>query len=168
MNAGQLRDKYVCLFVLGLLILPTAVFSRQKKSSSVTDSALVTQALHDRRFVFVPQQMMPMTGRTRPVTPDFSVKVNGDTLKSYLPYAGRAYTAPMDASKGPLDFTTTVQYDQQARKKGGWTITLKPNDSRDIQRYVFTVFDNGTASLQVTSNNRQPISYNGYLKPVKQ
>ncbi|PUZ23799.1 protein of unknown function [Chitinophaga costaii] len=166
MIAGQSGRPYVCLFVMGLLLLQIPVSAQQKKSAAAVDSALLANALHDRQFIFVPQQMMPMAGRMRTVTPDFSIKLNGDTLISYLPYVGRSYLAPVDASKGPLDFTTTVTYDQQSRKKGGWTIILKPIESMDVQQYVLTVFTNGSTSLQVASTNRQPISYNGYLKPV--
>lgn len=153
----------------GLLILCVLVQAGwAQKKGAAADSARVAAALNDHRFVFVPQQMIPMGGRVRQVTPDYTVKVSGDTLKSYLPYFGRAYSAPIGSSTGPLDFTTPVTYTLTPRKKGGWQVTLKPVGSRDIQRYDFTIFSSGSASLSVTSNNRQPISYSGYVQPVGQ
>lgn len=153
----------------GLLLLSVVVQAGwAQKKGAAKDSAQVAAALNGHRFVFVPQQMMPMGGRVRQVTPDYTVKVSGDTLRSYLPYVGRAYSAPIGATTGPLDFTTPVTYTLATRKKGGWLVTLKPVNSRDIQRYEFTIFDSGSASLSVTSTNRQPISYNGYVQPVGQ
>lgn len=162
-HASLMSMKFGCLFMLALFMSGGAFAQKQKAVDST-----ILHAISQQRFTFSPQQMLPMSGRMRQVTPDFFVKVTADTLVSYLPYFGRAYTVSPDASRGPLDFTLTkFSYDRQVRKKGGWVITIKPTESRDVQQYVFTVFDNGTASLQVSSTNRQPISYNGYVKPIK-
>lgn len=37
----------------------------------------------------------------------------------------------------------------------------------DVNTMILTVFDNGNATLQVTFNNRQAISYNGNVKALK-
>lgn len=92
------------------------------------------------------------------------MRVSKDSLVTYLPYFGRAYSAPIGTSDGGFQFTSTdFAYSTEARKKGGWLIKIKPNDNRDIQQMFLTVTESGSASLQVTSTNRQPISYNGYV-----
>ncbi|MGE7775470.1 DUF4251 domain-containing protein [Chitinophaga sp. NPDC101104] len=118
-----------------------------------------------RSFVFRAQTVLPMSGRTRQVAGDgYEVMISKDTVNSYLPFFGRAYNAPIDPSRNGLDFISTdFEYTETAGKKGGWEITVKPRDNRDVQQMFFTISENGYASLQVTNNNRSPISYNGII-----
>ncbi|WP_414648326.1 DUF4251 domain-containing protein, partial [Dinghuibacter sp.] len=48
-------------------------------------------------------------------------------------------------------------------KKGGWEITIKPKDNRDVNQINLSVSSAGYASLRVTSVNRQAISYSGEI-----
>jgi hypothetical protein len=40
---------------------------------------------------------------------------------------------------------------------------ITPKDNRDVRQMNFTISASGYATLQVSSNNRQSISYNGYI-----
>jgi hypothetical protein len=92
--------------------------------------------------------------------------VLGDSIVSFLPYFGRAYSAPLDPTKGGIQFTSTdFEYDQTARNKGGWIINIKPRDVQDVRQLTLTVTQSGSASLQVISTNRQGISFNGRIEP---
>jgi hypothetical protein len=51
--------------------------------------------------------MTPTRGGLKQLTPGYFLKINDDTLKTYLPYVGRAYTAPINPSDAGFDFTTT-------------------------------------------------------------
>ncbi|WP_341836546.1 DUF4251 domain-containing protein [Chitinophaga pollutisoli] len=118
-----------------------------------------------RSFVFRMQTVLPMSGRTRQMAGDgYEVKISKDTVDSWLPYFGRAYSAPIDPANSGVTFVSTdFEYIEAPRKDGGWEITIKPRDNRDIQQMFFSISEGGYASLQVTSNNRQPISYNGVV-----
>ncbi|HEY6082088.1 MAG TPA: DUF4251 domain-containing protein, partial [Chitinophagaceae bacterium] len=52
-------------------------------------------------------------------------------------------------------------------KRGGWNILIRPKDVKDIQQLSLSVTTSGYASLQVISNSRQPISFNGYIAGAK-
>ena len=45
---------------------------------------------------------------------------------------------------------------------------MKPKNDNDVRELYLTAFTNGNASLQVTSNNRQNISFNGYIEKGKE
>ena len=45
-------------------------------------------------------------------------------------------------------------------------ITIKPEDNTDVQICNLTVLENGTASLVVSSNSRQTISYDGTVSAI--
>ena len=121
-----------------------------------------------QNYVFKAQSALPTSGATRQLTGDFDLRISKDTIISDLPYFGRAYTAPLNPSEGPLRFTSTdFQYSVANRKKGGWQVTITPKDVQDPRQLNISIFDNGTASVIVTSYNRQPISFNGYITGKK-
>jgi hypothetical protein len=153
------------------LILLIVLFSNglyaQKKDDLKKET--IERAVTSRNYVFKAETVMP-TGAVpnRQLSYGYDLRVSPDTIVSYLPYFGRAYTAPMDPSKGGIQFTSTkFEYKETKRKKGGWEILIKPKDTQDVSQMVLTVSETGFASLQVISNNRQPISFNGNVDEKK-
>lgn len=131
------------------------------------DKSVVQNFIKTKEFVFKAQTVLPMTGMSRQLTSEYDVRFLGDSVVAYLPYFGRAYSAGYGEG-GAIDFTSTkFEYKVKERKKGGWDISIKPQDAKDVQALNFTVSENGYATLQVTSNNRQSISYNGYVMERK-
>ena len=129
---------------------------------------VMNDMVHQQDFVFKAQTAMPMTGSTRHLTSDYDLKVTKESVVSYLPYFGRAYSAPIDPSKGGIQFTSKdFSYTVTDRKKGGWDVVIKPKDYRDVQQMTLTISVDGYATLQVTSLNRQPISFNGTVAQPK-
>ena len=120
-----------------------------------------------RRFEFIPQTMMPMSGGTRTLTPDYNLVLSGDSLTSYLPFFGRAYRINPGDEGGIRFVSTSFDYNLKTKKNKGWEISFRPKDTRDVRQLNLTVFDNGYASLFVNSNNRQGIHYYGYIRSVK-
>lgn len=125
----------------------------------------VQRMVEERRFVFVAQQALPLRGPMIPLTTLYQVVVSGDTLRSDLPYFGRAFTAPVDPTRGGIQFeTTNYKYKAKSKRRRGWTFTIEPEQVQDVQQLNFSFFANGSANLQVISMNRQPISFYGYIK----
>ena len=128
----------------------------------------IKSLIESKRFVFKAQTVSPPSMPLRQLNGDnYDLKILGDSLISYLPYFGRAYTAPSPGTTGGYNFTSTkFDYSAKTRKKGGWDIILKPTDVTDFREFDLTVSKNGTASLRALSNNRQLISYNGFITEV--
>jgi hypothetical protein len=132
-------------------------------------TAKIKSLIDSRNYVFVAQNAYPMSGRMRNLTSDYNVAVSVDSVVSYLPYFGRAYTsADYGTNRSPLDFKTkSFDYTANPGKKDGWSITIKPKDHKSVQSMNLTVSSEGYASLQVTSNDRSAISFNGYITERK-
>ncbi len=91
-----------------------------------------------------------------------------NSCKSYLPYFGRAYSVQFNSTNIGFDFTSTnFDYQIIPQQKGGWDILIRPKDQNDNQQFSFVIFNNGSASLNITSVNRSPISYEGYITERK-
>lgn len=124
--------------------------------------------LDGKRYSFEPTSMTPMRGSTRQVNGGFSLDLRGDTLRVYLPYIGRAYSAPYGSSDAGYDFTSTsYDYTVKEGKKKSYNITIKVKDKFSGTTFYITAYDNGSASLRANSSDKQDISYNGYIKEPK-
>jgi len=150
------------LLLLVSLLAGIMVKAQDKKAPDVRTM------LEAKNFVFKAQTALPMGGRNVNLTSDYDLTVRPDSVTSYLPYYGRAYTAPVNPGEGGIKFTSTsFDYQSAKEKKNRWVITIKPHDTPDVQDITLDVFDNGTASLHVNNQNRQAISFQGYVTEGK-
>ncbi|MBS1750721.1 MAG: DUF4251 domain-containing protein [Bacteroidetes bacterium] len=128
----------------------------------------IKQAIAEDRWIFVANQAMPQSGRSRILTSRYTMLCKKDTIISVLPYFGRAYYAPIGETTSPLDFTSSsFVLTKDVDKKGRWNIAIKPNDNREVQSFNFSLFTNGSAQLSVQMKNRSPINFSGNVAPVK-
>jgi hypothetical protein len=154
------------------LIILVALFifgGATAQDKNAAKKAAIANMISTQRYVFKAQTALPSgPAPTRQLTPDYDLKVSKDTVISYLPYYGRAYVAPMDPTKGGIQFTSTkFTYTTNAKKKGGWDIVIKPQDTDDASQMILSVSETGYASLQVLNNNKQPITFTGYITERK-
>jgi hypothetical protein len=137
-------------------------------ASQAQVSGSIADLIKDTNFIFAAQTAHPQRGSMRQLDQGYEVVISRDTAQVYLPYFGRTYTAPIDPSQGGIQFTSTeFDYVVKTRRKGGWDIQIKPKDARDVRILQLSVFENGSASLTVTSNSRQSISFNGRIEERK-
>ena len=157
--------------ILALLIFssPFVTFAQSKtEDKKAAKLAAIKNMVESQNYVFKAQTVLPMSGPTRQLTTDYDVKITKQSIISYLPYFGRAYSAPMDPTKGGIQFTSKdFDYTLTPGKKDGWSVLIKPKDYRDVQQMTLTISSTGYASVQVTSTNRQPISFNGTVVAPK-
>ena len=160
------------IFTIAVIISTAAILgcsgSRPIKVDPPLDSTAVRNMIHARNYVFIPQYVNPMTGRRRDLSSGFELIVTKDSLISYLPFFGRGYIAPISPSDVDYDFTSkNFSYSVTPARKG-WNISIKPTDQQYLREMYFRVFNNGSASLNVTSMDRSSISYDGYLMHRKE
>lgn len=154
----------VLVLIMAAGLYPAALQAQNKEDKQTQVKNIVTS----QNYVFKALTALPVSGRIRQLNTDFDLRVSKDTIVSYLPYFGRAYSAPMNPSESPLSFTSTqFDYKVTSKKKRGWDVVITPRDLPDPRQIYLSIFDNGTASLTVTSNNSQSISFNGYITAKK-
>ncbi len=151
--------------LLAAVLALNTIHAQDPKDIENDKTVKVQNIINAKDFVFVAESALPMGGRTIFLTSPYNVSVSNDSLITDLPYFGRAYSAPINPAEGGIRFTSTdFEYKVQARKKGGWDILIIPKDTRDVRQLFLSASENGVASLQVTSNNRQLISFTGFIK----
>ncbi|MGY4383670.1 hypothetical protein ACVWYN_000689 [Pedobacter sp. UYP24] len=168
-------------------ILMIAVLFIAIQASAQTDKATTIKLVEGKNFIFNATSALPMNsadisailsrmpgamagGVIQLSDSRYQLTVNDEGVDASLPYYGRSYNAPKTANEGGIKFNTKeYSYKADKNKKGNYIVTIKPEDTKDdVMSMTLNINSNGYASLSVVSNNRQTISYNGYISdPAK-
>jgi Domain of unknown function (DUF4251) len=164
MKGKNSLNKIILFFLLGTVTLTQVAFTQDSDKDSAVKNLIASQ-----NYVFEAQTVIPSRGQLRQLTYGYDMKVSKDTIDTYLPYFGRAYSASAYSTEEALKFVSSdFDYSVKNRRKGGWDISIDTKDLNDNKKMVLSVQESGYASLQVTSNNRQPISFNGTIRAREQ
>ncbi len=94
----------------------------------------------------------------------YTVVIKEKEIEVNLPYFGRMFNPSYDTSKNSYNFTSKdFTLSKVQNKKGNWVYTINPKDVSNIRVLYIEVFKNGNAYLSIDSNDRQAISYDGYI-----
>ena len=159
--------KLPLLLLIAFSMLTVLCKPAQTTAESRSTEIRLKKLLKSRIYRFIPQSVQTQSGRSFPVN-SYSFNLHKDSLVSYLPYFGVAYSAPIASSRSPLDFTSTdFTYTSQAGKKGKNSINITLNDNfTDAQELYLDVSSSGYATLNVRFNNRQSISFYGQISEI--
>jgi hypothetical protein len=165
LQAGKTTIMKLLKKTVPVILVFGVAFASQEVLGQELSPAEVKIKIESKTFVFQATSALPTGGRTRQFgANEYDVKVTPESVVSYLPYFGRAYTAPI-GGEGGIKFTSTnFEYTPAPGKKESWDLLIKPKDYSDVQQLFFTISKNGYTTLQVISSNRQPISFYGYIK----
>lgn len=113
----------------------------------------------------------PNSSSSRMLTLDYgyTVQIKKSEVKVELPYFGRSFTPSYDTTKSSYRFTSKdFNISQREGKKGSVVYTILPNDQPNVQKITVEVYPQGKAYVAVSSNDRQGISYDGYIMANEQ
>ncbi len=158
---------YILVVLISAIIFFGCANSRKIKNYEPVDAATLKSIIELQSFVFIARYVNPMSGGKRDLSSGYDVSVSKDTIISYLPFFGRGYIASMSPADVDFDFTSTKFTYAQKPANRGWSISIKPKDQTYLRELYLRIFDNGSASLNVTSLDRSAISYDGYIAERK-
>ncbi len=148
--------------LLGALLVSCSTMTQAEREAKKAQRAeYVTKVLDNRRYKIDINVMYSTSMGSKNVRGNWSLEVKGDTLVSYLPYAGVAYSATLGSNKG-FNFTAPIKsYKDYTDKKGKRNIQLTSDSGEDVIDYHLEVTDNGSTFINVISRKRETISYSG-------
>lgn len=162
--------KKIALFLM--LLIPILVVNAQKSRREIKaekEAQLKEQTkklIESKNFAFVPHLALPAIGRPISIT-SYSVKLKGDTVVSYLPFYGRAYTADYGSTSSPFDFSLKSEESKTNSNGENYEFFYQIKKESDNITYHFLIFENGSGTLNVNSTNRQSISFRGRIEEIK-
>ncbi len=94
----------------------------------------------------------------------YDIVLNKEKVEVALPYFGRLYIPSFDNDKNGFRFTSKeFDIEETEGKKGSRYISIYPKDVQHIRKIVIQIYKGGTAYVAIDANDRQPISYDGYI-----
>ena len=161
--------KQIFMLLLALLVGIPTLSAQSKKEKKEQKKEAVKKLIESENYKIDVPPAMPMRGRSIPLTSSYSLEIRNDSVISYLPYYGRAYSIPYGGGDG-LNFKAVLkEYSMEMDKKGNAVIEFIARNPEDRYEYRVKVFPNGSASIDVNMQNRQSISFQGelYIKEEK-
>ncbi|RDC54987.1 DUF4251 domain-containing protein [Pedobacter chinensis] len=168
------------------LILSMVLVASSLQLLAQTNKETTARIIKEKNYTFVANTAIPMSNmdvsrvleRMPGNTGGGSINLNGsqydfrvtkDSVVAFLPYFGRAFNAPLNPNEGGIKFTSKdFTYNESVNKKGAYTVQINTKDiKRENYRLTLNVSVNGYATLVASGNNKQPITFNGYLDEPK-
>lgn len=170
--------KYISLlFVFGIFF-----FFQSCSAQNTTDSKTVDALVNSQEFTFYATRAnptnydvinimnsMPNSTSTRMLDltgSNYTLELKNNTLDVVLPYFGRSFKSNYSGDNSYRFTSKDFTINKSQNKKGNWIIKIKPNDTKTVDEIILEVFKNGKALTSIKSNDRQPISYDGYISKI--
>lgn len=130
----------------------------------ILTASRVRERLAKRHYKIDITMMQPQNFPARALTTPHFVEVAGDSIYSYLPYYGRAYSVSYGGGAA-LDFEARITAYSEQRIERKHLTRCRLLVKTDEDSYVFTieVFDNATSTVDVHSQNRDFILFSGEM-----
>jgi hypothetical protein len=155
--------QYVILIslLLSMILISCSSSKGLSKEDKAAKETALKEAIEKREFHIDVDRMNPMSGKTQHLTSSYSLDIDGDKVKSYLPFFGKAYSIPYGGGKGLIFESAITDYESSYDSKGKAIINFKTKTDEDTYNFRVEIFPNGSTSINVFSVNRQAISFSG-------
>lgn len=156
--------RFFLLWTAAAMMAACATSNSAERQQRLADIARRTgDSIRMRTFTVNIDMMYTQRGGSHYVSPEFSLRLQGDSVFSYLPYFGRAYTVPYGGGKG-LHFSAPIMGYQTGKGRNDATrISFTARKEEDDYRFSIDVYDNGKAYVHIAPQNREQISYDGAI-----
>lgn len=162
--------RLVLLSLVMLFLAPGSISAQTRKEEKAARKAALEQQVcnlvESGTFAISFDRANPARGMSRTLSPDYEMKFENNRVTTYLPYFGRAHTAPMDPTKLAIELSdqeVVIKKEKDPKKGYSLTFSATTQTNENITFYLKITYS-GMVSLSINSSTREPISYLGNLK----
>ena len=160
--------KKMFIFILLLLTVSMGAMAQESRKERREDrdrekAAEIAKLIETGNLRFLAQFALPMSGGSIHLTSEYTLDIEGEKVTSWLPFFGRAYSVPYNSREGGIKFSEKVDKPVWKRVKHGYRTLVEVKTGDDFYSLNLNVTDSGYGTLDVSSKNRQPISFNGIV-----
>ena len=162
-KAGKVGSYLISLMMVTLVFMSCATQQERAERRELMKKA-VAEAVAKRQMHIDIMSMNSMRYGTRTVASDYFLELHGDSLRSYLPYLGQAHQAPMMSPAQGLNFDEPIQNIKESHPKEILSrLEIGVRTQEDRYQYTIELYESGKAYINVQSQHRDPISFDGEL-----
>ena len=155
--------KTLLIYSTFALLFLTACSSAKTTPETISE---IARKVESKDYTVTVHYANPLRMKSVVLTSEYDLRIKNDSAFAYLPYFGVAHTAPYRSSEGGIKFAEPMtDYVISSNKKlNGWDIRFKIRSKGDTYEIFMNVFNNGNATLSVTSQQRDMITFSGEIK----
>ncbi|WP_455585968.1 DUF4251 domain-containing protein [Bacteroides sp.] len=155
-----------CIIILMLLITGgvSSIYAQSKKEIKEQKEQAVKEQIVSENYKINVSTAYPRRGRTVHLSSLYSLEIRNDSVISYLPFYGRAYTIPYGGGEGLIFQAPLDEYNMEMNKKGTAKVEFTARSKEDRFTFNLTIYSNGSASINVNMQNWESISFSGEVE----
>ncbi len=165
MRKSILLFSILSLWSIAVLAQDSRKEAKDKKKQEQYEN--VQKLILSEKYEFEGRKANPQGGRQIDLTTRGNfLRIDGNKSTADMPYFGRAYSGGYSSTDGGIKFDGPMEtYDVEKNdKKRRLTIKFKVKGTDDTYSCTLTISSMESASLSVTSNKKQGISYSGFIR----
>lgn len=161
--------KILSFIMLGILMMFVVGFQPgERKLRKVQKEKEMLEMLESGEFRFVARSAHSSLGNFNNLSTHYDIVFDSMRIKAFLPYYGRAYSAPYNEEGGvKFDLKADKIEKRWDKKKKRYIVATEVSDQRDSYSIYMTASLSGYADVVINFRNRQMISYYGTLERLK-
>lgn len=157
-------NKCTIILILLLTVGLSGVFAQSKKEQKEQREQAVKEQIAAEKYKISVNTAYPRRGKTVYLSSPYSLEIRNDSVISYLPFYGRAYSVPYGGGSGLIFKAPLDQYEMKMSKKGAAKIEFIARSPEDRFKFSLTIYPNGSSSINVNMQNRESISFSGEIE----
>ena len=162
--------KYLVLIPLLILVIGTISLAQDaKKEKKAEQYEELLELIESEKYEFIGRKANPQRGPQIDLTtrPNFLSIQSGDATAD-MPFFGRAYNIGYSSNDGGIKFNGPMESYNMKKNDNKYRVTIKfkVKGVGDTYNCTLSISSLENATLSVTSNNRAPISYNGFIQKL--
>ena len=162
-----------CFVLFGSLQFINAQTKAEKKEAKAEKKQIEFEKIQilidSKAFTFIPKKLFSHQGITVNVTDkSYALEIDKNNIATaYLPYFGQINNVS-DAKNGGINFCSKLSNYVVTKNSKKQRIIIKADANNKYETFnlSITIHSNGYATLYVSSNNRDGISYNGKIMSI--
>ena len=129
------------------------IYAQNKREIKEQREQAIKEQIIAEKYKISVNTAYPRRGRTVHLSSPYSVEIRNDSVISYLPFYGRAYSIPYGGGEGLIFQAPLDEYEMEMNKKGTAKVKFTARSPEDKFTFNLTIYSNGSASINV---NMQP------------
>jgi len=170
MEARKVIAAFIMLSVFASGFAQETSKKAQREQKKTEKQQQIEALINSNEFVFEATYVLPQGGQMINLTgSSYTLKFHNDTIESYLPFYGRAYSVDYGGDGGIKFKGKPDEYKVVTTKNGrGYEINATIKGPKDYYKIHLSVSTDGGATLIVDSNQRSSISYRGDIEKLEE
>lgn len=157
---------FLSLVVLGNIVLAQDSRRDKRRTRDREKSEQIQKLIDQGNLRFIANFAHPMSGGSIHLTSEYTLDIEEGKVTAYLPFYGRAYSVDYGTMDGGIKFSEKAASLTWEKDKKGSRVVMEIKTTKDAFRLQLSVTPLGYASLDVISNNRQPIRFSGIVSRI--